>query len=56
MRVPPGKQLAHERGREAAKGYGYEHSQLQDADLHRTQHKFDDYGRANAERPVEGGK
>lgn len=51
VRVPPGKQLAHERGREAAKGYGYEHSNLQDIDLHRTQHKFDDFGRANKERP-----
>jgi hypothetical protein len=51
IRVPPGKQLAHERGRESAKGYGYEHSQLQDVSLHRTQHKYDDKGRANKERP-----
>ncbi|WP_204723399.1 polymorphic toxin type 8 domain-containing protein, partial [Fastidiosibacter lacustris] len=35
IRNPPGKDLAHERGREAAKGYSYEHSNLQDRDLHR---------------------
>lgn len=52
IRVPIGQELAHERGREAAKGYGYEHSNLQDIDLHRTQHKFDKGGRANKERPV----
>jgi RHS repeat-associated protein len=52
IRNPPGKDLAHERGREAAKGYSYEHSNLQDRDLHRTQHKFDDIGRANKERPL----
>jgi RHS repeat-associated protein len=51
IRNPPGKDLAHERGREAAKGYGYEHSNLQDRDLHRLQHKYDDFGRANRERP-----
>ncbi|MCE0484981.1 MAG: polymorphic toxin type 8 domain-containing protein [Methylacidiphilales bacterium] len=52
IRNPPGKDLAHERGREAAKGYSYKHSNLQDRDLHRTQHKYDDQGRANKERPV----
>jgi hypothetical protein len=52
IRNPPGKDLAHERGRESAKGYSYEHSNLQDKDLHVTQHKFDDFGRANKERPV----
>jgi RHS repeat-associated protein len=51
IRNPPGKDLAHERGREAAKGYDYKHSNLQDRDLHRLQHKYDDFGRANAERP-----
>jgi hypothetical protein len=51
IRNPPGKDLAHERGREAAKGYDYSHSNLQDRDLHRLQHKYDDFGRANAERP-----
>lgn len=47
IRNPPGKDLAHERGREAAKGFGYEHSNLQDRDLHKLQHKHDDYGRKN---------
>ncbi|HKV39540.1 MAG TPA: DUF2750 domain-containing protein [Blastocatellia bacterium] len=54
IRVPPGKDLAHERGREAAKGYGYEHSHLQDRSQHRRQHKFDQGGRRNKERPVSG--
>ncbi len=49
---PPGKDLAHERGREAAKGYDYSNSNLQDRDLHRLQHKYDDFGRANVERPL----
>jgi RHS repeat-associated protein len=53
IRNPPGKDLAHERGREAAKGYGYDYSNLQDRDLHRLQHKYDDYGRTNPERPPE---
>lgn len=53
IRNPPGKDLAHERGREADKGYSYEHSNLQDRDLHRLQHKHDDFGRANKERPPE---
>jgi RHS repeat-associated protein len=52
IRNPPGRDLAHERGREAAKGYDYSHSNLQDRDLHRLQHKYDDFGRANAERPL----
>lgn len=51
IRNPPGKDLAHERGREAGKGYDYSHSNLQDRDLHRLQHQYDDFGRANAERP-----
>jgi len=51
IRNPPGMDLAHERGREAAKGYSYQYSQLQDRDLHRRQHKFDDKGRRNRERP-----
>jgi Bacterial toxin 8 len=55
IRNPPGKDLAHERGREAAKGYDYNHSNLQDRDLHRSQHKYDDFGRANVERPLNGG-
>ncbi len=53
IRNPPGKDLAHERGREAAKGYGYEHSNLQDRDLHRLQHKYDNFGKKNLERPPE---
>lgn len=52
MRNPPGKDLAHERGREAAKGYSYKHSHLNDRDLHRREHKCDDWGRKNKERPV----
>ena len=51
IRNPPGKDLAHERGREAAKGYGYEHSNLQDRKLHRLQHKYDNFGRKNKEMP-----
>ncbi len=52
IRVPPNRELAHERGREAAKGYGYEHAHLQDRGMHRRQHKYDNYGRKNKERPV----
>ena len=43
IRVPPGKNLAHRRGLEAKKGYGYEHSDLQDIDLHKLQHKREGY-------------
>jgi len=52
IRNPPGKELAHDRGREAAKGYGYEHSKMQERSLHNLQHKHDNYGRKNKERPV----
>jgi RHS repeat-associated protein len=52
IRVPPGKVLAHERGREAAKGYSYLHSHLQDIGLHRTQHLLDRNGTLNRERPI----
>ncbi len=41
--VPPGKNLAHHRGFKAKKGYGYEHSDLQDIDLHKLQHKHEGY-------------
>jgi hypothetical protein len=53
IRNPPGKELSHSRGREAAKGYDHAESpsNLQDKSLHRTQHKFDRGGRANKERP-----
>jgi hypothetical protein len=52
IRNPPGKELAHERGREAAKGYDYKHTKLQDKDLHRLQHKYDNFGRKNKDRPI----
>ncbi|OQM44367.1 hypothetical protein B6A27_17345 [Anoxybacillus sp. UARK-01] len=45
IRVPKGYELAHRRGYEARKGYGYEHSDLQTIRNHRTQHKYDRYGR-----------
>jgi hypothetical protein len=38
-----GKELAHRRGFEARKGYGYEHSDLQDKVLHKLQHKHEGY-------------
>jgi hypothetical protein len=41
VRVPPGKNLAHRRGKEARKGYDYSHSDLQDQDLHKTQHQIE---------------
>ena len=52
IRVPPGTELAHERGREAAKGYSYKHSNLQSKDIHDLQHKYDNFGRKNKERPL----
>lgn len=51
IRRPPGKVLAHERGREAAKGFSYKHSKLQEKRLHDTQHKYDNFGRKNKIRP-----
>lgn len=53
IRNPPGKELAHTRGREAAKGYDHleSPSNLQNKDLHKTQHKIDKGGRLNKERP-----
>lgn len=45
IRVPKGYELAHRRGYEARKGYGYEYSDLQIIRNHRTQHKYDGYGR-----------
>jgi RHS repeat-associated protein len=52
IRVPPGTDLAHSRGREAAKGFDHvaSQSQLQERNLHRLQHRYDDFGRANKER------
>ena len=52
IRNPLGKDLAHERGRENTKGYGYEHSNLQNRADHRAQHKLDEWGRSNNERPL----
>ena len=52
MRNPPGKDLAHERGREAAKGYSYKHSKLNNKADHKTQHKYDNNGKKNKERPI----
>jgi hypothetical protein len=43
IRVPPGKILAHRRGFEARRGFGYEHSDLQDIDLHKLQHRHEGY-------------
>jgi hypothetical protein len=50
LRVPPGKELAHRRGFEAAKGYGYEHSDLKLKADHDAQHKFDEKGKLNKDR------
>ncbi|WP_407072895.1 RHS repeat-associated core domain-containing protein, partial [Photorhabdus viridis] len=47
IRNPPGYQLAHWRGYEASKGYGYEYSDPQHIDLHKRQHKYDAHGRKN---------
>jgi len=53
IRNPPGKDLAHERGREAAKGYSYKHSNLQNRADHRTQHRYDNNGKKNKERKID---
>ena len=50
IRNPPGKQLAHDRGREYKKGYGYEHTQLKYINDHKRQHKYDNMGKKNKER------
>ena len=47
IRNPKGYELAHKRGMEAAKGFGYEHSNLQLASLLKLQHKYDNFGRLN---------
>ncbi|WP_228464031.1 polymorphic toxin type 8 domain-containing protein [Chryseobacterium bernardetii] len=52
IRNPPGKDLAHERGREAAKGFSYKYSHLQNRKDHRNQHRYDNGGRKNKIRPV----
>ena len=38
-----GKVLAHERGKRAKDGYGYKYSKIQDADLHKLEHKHEGY-------------
>ena len=45
IRVPSGYQMAHRRGYEARKGYGYEFSDLNTIENHKRQHKIDGYGR-----------
>lgn len=50
IRNPPGKDLAHEYGRENAKGYGYEHTNFKLIIDHRIQHKYDKNGLKNKER------
>ncbi|WP_415533791.1 polymorphic toxin type 8 domain-containing protein [Ethanoligenens sp.] len=45
IRVSKGYNLAHRRGYEARKGYGYKYSDLQNVDLHRLQYKHEGYGR-----------
>ncbi|WP_246483938.1 DNRLRE domain-containing protein [Heyndrickxia vini] len=45
IRVPQGYNLAHKRGYEARKGYGYAHTVLQNIKNHKTQHKYDGNGR-----------
>jgi Bacterial toxin 8 len=52
IRTPPGKDLAHERGREAARGFSDKHSNLQNRAQHRMQHKFDNFGRKNKKRSL----
>jgi len=47
IRVPSGYQMAHRRGYEARKGFGYEFSDLNTIENHRRQHKIDGYGRKN---------
>ncbi|MDR3151262.1 MAG: hypothetical protein LBT67_00220, partial [Holosporaceae bacterium] len=50
LRVPKGTNLAHRRGFEAAKGYGYEHSNLQWKSNHDAQHRYDNMGRLNKDK------
>ncbi|MFF7633360.1 ricin-type beta-trefoil lectin domain protein [Kitasatospora sp. NPDC008050] len=45
VRVPPGYELAHLRGKEAHKGFDYSHSVPNTTVLHKLQHKHDNYGR-----------
>ena len=52
MRNPPGKELAHERGREAAKGFSYKYSKMQIKEIHRIQNKFENNGKKNKIKPI----
>ncbi|MBC1227608.1 polymorphic toxin type 8 domain-containing protein [Listeria booriae] len=45
IRVPRGYEMAHKRGYEARKGYGYKYTVMQNIRNHRTQHRYDDNGR-----------
>lgn len=47
IKVPPGYNLSHERGRKKIKGFGYEHTNLVLIEDHKNQHKFDNFGRYN---------
>lgn len=47
IRNPPGKDLAHPRGKESAKGHDYSETFFQNKDLHRLQHKHDKMGKLN---------
>lgn len=49
---PPGKVLAHPRGKEAAKGYSYKESQLQLESNHKLQHKYDNNGKRNKDMGI----
>ena len=50
LNLPPGYELAHRKGFEASKGYGYEFSDPQLVELHRQQHLHDKMGRLNKDR------
>ena len=50
IHTPPGKVLAHPRGKEAAKGYSYKESQLQLESNHKLQHKYDNNGKRNKDK------
>ncbi len=44
MRLPPGYELAHQRGCEAQKGFDYSYTMLTDKYCHKLQHKYDRVG------------
>jgi hypothetical protein len=50
LRNPPGTELAHRRGFEATKGYGYNKTDIRNTADHDIQHKFDNMGRLNKDR------